>query len=61
MIDWIWAVSSVLALQNIKLSSAKNKWVISGAPGAILTPWISLFCWALVIRPDKTSAQRIKR
>jgi hypothetical protein len=57
----MWVASSLLALQNIRLSSAKNKWVISGAEGAILTPWISLEFWALVIREEKTSAHIIKR
>jgi hypothetical protein len=50
---FMWVASSLLALQNIRLSSAKNKWVISGADGAILTPWIRLDFWALVIREEK--------
>jgi hypothetical protein len=35
--------------------------VISGALGAILTPWISLSWLAFVKREEKTSAQIIKR
>jgi hypothetical protein len=32
--------SPVVALQKKMLSSANNKWVISGASGGILTPWM---------------------